>query len=249
MTYDDKVILIDLRTQKEYFKNNNKEFQTQFGTLTVEQLQSDDSHIETEKGYKYLKIKPQFIDKYNHKRRQSQIMDIKDTGYIITRCGITKDSVVAESGCGSGGFSTIVAKICKKIYSFDNREEHIDVVKENMKILDIDNIELKLKDIYTDEIDIEEKVDVFLLDLPEPHNAMKNAIKNTKKYGYIVCYCPNINQNQLLVNYLLENHNEELKIEETMEVLNIKWICKERSARPFYKDTIHSGFMTFLRKL
>ena len=56
-----------------------------------------------------------FVDEYKQMKRKAQIITRKDVGFLIGFCGLTRDSVVVESGAGSGGATILFASVCKHV--------------------------------------------------------------------------------------------------------------------------------------
>jgi len=158
----------------------------------------------------------------------------KDIGAIITYTGITKTTEILEAGTGSGMLTSYLAKISKKVYSYERRKDFYELAKSNFKFLKIRNIDLKNKDVKT----AKEQVDVIILDLPNPEEY--DLTKNLNERGFLVAYLPNITQVSQLIN------TTKLKHIKTIELIEREWIIDERRARPNHKMLGHTAFLVFL---
>lgn len=235
-----------VKPQKYFVDDTSKDFHTKYGKISVDELKKDDGEkIKTNTDKDYFIFSPQFIDLYNRLRIHAQIIPLKDVGLILAKTGIGKDSVVLEAGAGSGGFSCFVSRFVKKIISYDIEDECIATVKENLKRLDINNVELKKINIYET---VEDKdVDLVLLDLPEPWQAIENAKKALKPGGFLVIYTPSVSQMQKAMNKIEEF--EGFMPTSTIELLERKWKIEGQISRPISRSNIHSGFISFIRKI
>lgn len=224
---------------KYYIKDTTKEFHTKEGYIKKNEIQK--TKAKTSKGIQVYLFDAEFLDKYKKIERKAQIPMPKDIGTIITETGIGKNSIIVDAGSGSGGISLFLANIAQKVYTYDIREDHLDVVKRNIKTLELKNIEAKNKDITKG---IEQKdVDVMILDIPEPWTAIKTAKKTIKRGGYLVCYVPCITQTQKLAEEL----KEFIEIR-TLESIQREWHVEGQKIRPKTQGIMHTGFLTIARK-
>ena len=227
-----------------YFVNDiSKDFHIKYGIIKKEDLKKKNTKIKTNTGKEYAIFEPQFINFYKRIKRGAQIIPLKDIGFIIAETGIGKSSVILEAGGGSGGFSCFASGYVKKIISYEIDDDNIEIIKDNIKSLDIKNIIVKKADVYK-KID-EKNFDMILLDLPEPWRAIENAEKALKTGGFLVSYSPTIVQSQQFVNALTEN----LFHMKTVEITEKPWKIEGQIVRPISKASIHSGFITFAKKI
>jgi tRNA (adenine57-N1/adenine58-N1)-methyltransferase len=225
---------------KLYVKNEAQDFHSKYGVLKKSQLEK--KRAKTNKGVSVSIFDACFIDKFEKIKRGAQIITLKDTGAIIANTGINKESVVIDAGSGSGALACALAGIVKKVYTYDNRPEHIKVVKENIEFFGLKNIEVKLKDVY--EGFPVKNADLITLDLKEPWKCIGHAYDALKLGGFLVAYCPNISQAQEFVNA-----NNKFLLIKVIEVMERPWVIKEKIARPDYTPLGHTGFLTFMRKI
>lgn len=229
-----------------YVVDSEKDFHFKYGIIKKEDLQKPDgSVVKTSAGKPYYVFSPSGADTYGTIKRSAQIPLLKDIAVVLAYTGIGKDSVVAESGSGSGGFSCFIAPYVKKVFSYDIDEDAINLVGSNAKMLGIKNIEAKNTDIYNSIPD--KNFDLFFIDVPEPWKALENIKKAAKPGAYIVSYSPSIVQSQQFVNSALKD--ESLFVEKTVELVEREWKIKDQAVRPVSKSTLHSGFLTFVRKM
>ncbi len=234
-----------VKKQQYFVEDTNKEFHTKYGKIKPEDMKkTDGSRIKSSTDREYFVFSPKFIDFYRRIRRHAQVIPLKDIGHIIAITGIGKDSVVLEAGSGSGGFSCFVSGLVKKIISYDIDEESIATIKENIKKLKIKNIEIKKINIYEN---MEDKGDLFLLDVPEPWRAIENAGKSLKPGGFLVIYTPSVSQMQKAMNKAREF--EGLMPVKTVELVEREWKVSGEIVRPVSRTNIHSGFISFIRKI
>lgn len=214
------------------------------------------SHTEFEKnvattnmGTNIRLFEPQFLDHITDIKRGPQIPLAKDFGIIVAKTAIGKDSIIVDSGSGSGYLSCMYANIAKKVYSFDINEDHLSIAQNNAKFLGLENVSFEKMNIYEQKPSIEESgnVDLVSLDLPEPWKALDNIIPLLKSGGFITGYLPCITQ----VMEFVENvdNNENLICTDVIEVTQRIWIVDKKRVRPENQQLAHSGFIVFVRKI
>jgi len=233
--------------ERFYFaEDESKDFHCAEGVISKKDLKKKPgSKVKTNKGKEFTVINTQFIDLYKRIRRLPQIIPRKDIGLIIAETGINKQSKVVDSGSGSGGLCLFLANLVKELTSYEINEEYIKIVKENINFLGLKNIKIKNKNIYHG---IDEKdVDLIVLDVPEPWNAIRSAEKALKIGGFLVSYSPSIPQVMDFVNTISKSDN--FIVLKTVEVIERNWEVNERKVRPVSKSIGHSGFLTFVRRI
>ena len=203
------------------------------------------SIVKSNIGKEFIILDADFIDEYKKIKRTSQIMTLKDIGYIASYTGINNKSIVVDAGTGCGANAIYLAHICKEVISYEIDKDNINAAKENIKKLGLKNIKIKEKSIFQG-ID-EENVDLIVLDLPTPWNAINVAEKSLRIGGYLVCYNPQITQTLDFVNAII--NNDKFLYEKTIELIEREWKIEGRVARPKSEGIGHTGFLTFVRRI
>ena len=239
-------ILIAKEGKEFYIKDTSKDFHCQFGLVKAKDLKKKDgSVIKTNTGKELTIFSPSFIDTYKRIKRAPQIITRKDIGIIIAETGVNKDSKIVDAGAGSGALACFLANICKEVTTYEIREDFIKIVNKNKESLGLKNLKVKNKDIYKG---IEEKdVDLITLDLPEPWLAIKSSKKALKTGGFLVSYSPTIPQVMDFVNAV--NKSEGFIHLKTVELMLREWEILDRKVRPITTQTVHTGFLSFVRKI
>lgn len=237
-----KIILTE---KGDSFMFKDADIHSKHGVLRKDAIQEakPGTCMETNKGIKAHVSNVNFLDVYRKMKRKAQIMLPKDIAAIISETGIGRDSTILDCGSGSGGSSCFFANVVKKVTTYEKREDFIPVVEENIQRLQLKNIVVKNKDIY-EGID-EKNLDMILLDLPEPVNAVLHCLKAIKHGGYLVCYLPNITQSKEIVLNLPAG----MMHIKTIELIQREWEISGRRARPMYQMLGHTGFLSFIRRL
>jgi len=233
--------------KQEYFvKETDKDLHTRWGVIKSADLKKPEgSGIKSSLQKNYFIFSAKFIDLYRRIRRYAQLIPLKDIGLIIANTGIGSKSVVLEAGGGSGGFSCFISRFVKQVVSYDIDGKSIEMLKDNMKYLGVKNIKIKNINIY-EKID-DENIDMVLLDLPDPEKAISNANKALKPGGFLVVYTPQINQMQNAMNEIAKF--EGLLPVKTVELVEREWKVAGQVVRPVSRSNIHSGFISFMRKI
>ena len=229
-----------------YVEDLERDFHTSEGIIPKTELKKKDgSIIKTSQNKEFTILSPSFIDLYKKIKRKAQIVMLKDIGLIISETGINKNSIVVDAGAGSEALSCFLANYVKKICTYEIRDDFIDIVKENIKMLDLKNILIKKKDIYTG-ID-EKNIDLITLDLPEPWKVIKHAEKSLKIGGFLVSYSTSVLQTADFVNNVRKSNN--LIFLKTSELIDREWKIEGRRIRPKSDGIGFSGFITFARRI
>jgi tRNA (adenine57-N1/adenine58-N1)-methyltransferase len=229
-----------------YVEDPSKDYHTAEGVIAKKDLKKKDgSVVKTNMNKEFVVFSSGFSDDYRKIKRLPQIIPIKDVGIIVAETGIDKQSRAVDAGTGSGALACFLAHIAKEVISYELKKEHVQIAKENVKRLGLKNIKIKNKDIYRG---IDEKdIDLFVLDVPEPWNAIGSAQKALKVGGYLVSYSPTIPQTTDFVNTI--NNNPAFIVIKTIEMIERKWDVYGRKVRPTSSGIGHSGFITFVRKI
>ena len=229
-----------------YVQDLDKDFHSQFGFVSKKDFKRKDGAIlKTNTGKELMLFSPSFIDSYKRIKRGAQIITRKDIGLIVAETCINKDSKVVDAGAGSGALACFLANICKEVTTYDIREDFIKIVEKNKEFLNLKNLKIKNKNIY-DGID-EKNIDLVTLDLPEPWLAIETAKKALKVGGFLVSYSPTIPQVIDFVNAIKKDKDfVHLK---TTELIPREWEIEDRKVRPITTQTVHTGFLSFVRKI
>ncbi len=229
---------------KQYLvRDLNKDFETTYGTIKKTDLKKN-GIVKSSTGKEFILVEAGFSDLFKKLRKLPQAMNLKDLGIIAAETGINKDSVVVDAGTGSGHAACFLANICKQVYTYELKDENIDVAKENAKTLGLKNITFHNTSLYDG---IKEKnVDLIVLDLPNPVKVIDHAIKSLKTGGNIVIYSLCL---QPLEEFISEAQNKkDLLCSKTIELIERKWKIG-KITRPDNIEIGHTGFLTFVKKI
>lgn len=236
-----KVLLND--SKKYLVKKPSNDFHCKEGLIKAEELQKE--QVTTNTGVVFSCFDATFRDLYEHLKRTAQIILPKEIAAVIAHTGIGKESVVADAGAGSGGMSLFLAHVCKHVHSFDVKDAHIETVKKNIDLLDIDNVTLTKHDV-TEGFPVED-LDLVVLDLLDINAAVDSAIPALKRGGFLVCYSPHITQVQQTLLHTTDK--KELVHVSSFETIEREWVIDEKRARPSYNVLGHTGFISIFRRV
>ena len=238
---------ITISKQRFYYVFDiDKDFVTEDGKIDKKDLnKKDGSIIKTNQNKEFIIFSAGFTDNFRKIKRKAQIITPKDIGIIITETGINNKSKVVDAGTGSGALACYLSHICKEVTSYDIRDDSIETAKENKKFLDLKNLKIKKKSIFKG-ID-EKELDLIVLDIPDPWNAIKSCEKSLKIGGYLVVYLPSISQISDFVNEV-KKYNSFVYLK-TIELIERHWKIEGRISRPKSEAIGHTGFLSFVRRI
>ena len=180
-------------------------------------------------------------------RRKAQIISIKDAAYIVARCGIRSGFRVIEGGAGSGSLTTALLYFTHPdghVYTYELRKDFAEIAMENVRRLPFDNWTLKIGDVTKDVA--ERDVDAFIVDIPEPWEAVDTARKTLRNGGCFCSYVPTYNQMEKVYHSLEKEGFIDL---EATEIIKRNMHIGERGTRPENIEIGHTGFLIFGRKI
>ena len=242
-----KKVLITGQGKKFFARSLDEDLHTQHGFISREDLKKakEGDILKSNTNKEFFIFNPHFIDLYRKIKRDAQIMPLKDIGLIIAETGINKEAKVLDAGSGSGALACFLAAIAKEVVTYEIREDFIEIVRSNIGFLGLENIKIKNINIYN-KID-DTGIDVVILDLPEPWNALKNCAKALKAGGFLVSYSPSVPQVADFVNAVRKSG--DFVYLKTSEIAEREWEVEERKVRPKSRGIGHSGFISFARKV
>ncbi len=226
-----KKILFDKKNRKYYWEKGN----LHTGLGFIKEKDMDKSEVESNTNQKFRIFNANFLDNLEKIKTGPATASLKDIGSILSYSGISRDSIVAEAGTGSGYLTAMLSRFVKRVDSYEKKEDHFNLSKKNLEKLDINNVKLYNKDVS----ELKRKYDLIVLDLPNPWDY--DLSDNLNKGCYLVAYLPNITQVRNLVD------GSKLYHEKTIEILEREWFVDDR-LRPKNIRIGHSAFLVFLRK-
>ena len=223
--------LFDKKERKYYWEKGD--LNTSFGLIKESEMSKEEAVSNTNQKFRVMTAN--FLDNLEKIKTGPAYTSLKDIGAILTYTGISKDSVIAEAGTGSGFLTSILSRFVKRIESYEKNADFFNLSRKNLEMLKINNVNLHNNDIS----ELKGKFDLIILDLLDPWDYRLE--ENLKEGCYLVAYLPNITQVKALVN------ESKLFHEKTIEILEREWYVDER-LRPKNFRLGHSAFLVFLRK-
>ncbi len=241
----DTILLID-KKGKKYMRKCKGEFHSHYGVMNLDDLIGKEYGItaKTHKEERFAVVEPTFIDYIEEMRKMPQIIRPKDAAVILAVTGLSSGCRVVEAGAGSGALTVFLATIVDpgQVYSYEIREDFAQVAEKNINGYGLDNVSIKVKDVY-EGID-ERNVDLVALDLPEPEKALETAYESLKFGGFVFAYTPSLEQ-MLRFRKKAKDHFHV----RTVESLLREYESKKMGTRPKTLMMGHTGFLTFGRKI
>lgn len=227
----------------EYFWEKG-DLHTHLGVLKEKDIKKAKDSVKTSKKVLFKVFSPRFTDLMKAMQRGPQMPFLKDVAIITFYSGITNESLVVDAGSGSGLLAISLARIAKKVVSYERDKRFFGIAKKNALLFGLKNISFKNKDIYKGIS--ENKIDLVVLDLPEPWKVLKSASKKLKTGGCLCAYLPNINQTEKLIKGSAKNG---FGLAKTVEIIEREWVIDEKRLRPSHRMYGHTAFLTFIRKI
>ncbi len=167
----------------------------------------------------------------------------KDISLVLGYSGLSSQSVVLEIGAGSGFTTVALARIAKKVISYEVRKDFYEIVSHNVSLLGLRNVVLKNEDGLNAENE-KERFDLVFCDVPENHKFASLAERVLKKGGYFAAHCLHAEQAK-------ETHlaaEECLEEVFTLESIVREYDVKKFGFRPKHIGLTHTGYLVFGRK-
>jgi len=200
-------------------------------------------------GHKFYVLEPLASDYILHMKRKTQIIYPEDAGLIIMYAGIQPGTKIVEAGCGSGALTCILGNIIQPnghVFSYDIKEKNILLARRNVEKTKLsDYVSIKYGDIVTESLD-HSNIDVAILDIPQPWEAIERIRNYLKLSGIFVSFSPTIEQ--VKKTHFKLKKNEFIEIN-TYELLKRTMQVKKNATRPQVRMIGHTGYITFARKI
>ncbi|MGB9635128.1 MAG: methyltransferase domain-containing protein [Candidatus Micrarchaeia archaeon] len=185
---------------------------------------------------------PYLTEDLKRLRRGAAVVLPKDFGTVVAYTGIGKESVAAEAGTGTGFMAVQLSRICSKVYSYENREDHYKIAKSNLDKLHITNVELRLGSI--DGLDVYD-LDLVFLDFKGSDQYVSKMHLHIKDGGFLVGYCPNIEQAKVFhIAAVKAGYKDVFTVTSNVTDYEIR----EFGCRPVNLGLLHTAYLVFARK-
>jgi tRNA (adenine57-N1/adenine58-N1)-methyltransferase len=202
--------------------------------------------IKTHLKKEFMMVKPNLADILERAKRGPQIIMPKDAALILAYTGISQGSFVIDIGTGSSFLTIFLANYIKpgKVVTYEKDKKMVKIAEENIRLSGLSRfVEIKNKD-ATKGI-VEKNVDLVTVDIQNPEKVVKQAYKALKLGGWLAVYSPTIEEVMAVTKKIRELNFSYIK---TVENIVREWQT-ERTTRPKTMGIMHTGFLTFARKV
>ncbi|MEM4389282.1 MAG: methyltransferase domain-containing protein [Candidatus Micrarchaeia archaeon] len=176
--------------------------------------------------------------------RGPQVMLPKDIGLVLAYTGVGRNSTAVDAGTGSGFLAISLANVCRRVVTYEWREEFVELARRNIEKSGLANIELKHANVF-DGI-AEREVDLVTLDLANPERALPHAACALRQGGFVVAYVPHAEQASAFVRAVRASGSFEEPF--VLEAIVREYLVREAGFRPENKGITHTGYLCFARK-
>jgi tRNA (adenine57-N1/adenine58-N1)-methyltransferase len=246
---DKELVLLYSDDSSYIAESGNSDLHTKDGVVHLKDLRKmkfGDS-IKTHLGKEFRIIKPNLKDILDKKmRRLPQIIMPKDAALILAYTGISPGSKVVDAGTGSAFLSIFMANYVRpgKVVTYEVDRKFAKSAKQNIIDSGLSRfVTMKRKDISKGIS--ERNVDLVTLDMKNAEKVVKYVYKALAPGGYLAVYSPYIEQ---VIKVTKEMERKGFFNIKTVENIVREWQV-EKYARPKTLGLMHTGFITFARKV
>jgi len=199
-------------------------------------------------GRAYLVLTASIRDYIGSLRRGPQIVGPKDVGALVWNCDIKAGDRVVEVGSGSGALTLVLAQAVGAdghVVTYDVRPDFLDVARGNVSTAGLEGrVEFKVGDARAGIA--ETGADAFVVDIPDPWEAVGTATKALRPCGHFASYSPNVEQVNRTVAALRAGTFVEIR---TVEIIEREIESSESGTHPSFAPLGHTGYLTFARSV
>ena len=179
--------------------------------------------------------------------RKAQIILPKDASRILFECDVRAGARVVEAGIGSAALTSALAWAVAptgRVHTFEVREDFADWGRRNLERAGLlAYVDVKVGDVTKGVA--ERDVDAFILDMPNPWDAVHAARDALRGDGLFCAYSPLVSQVEQTHKALKEHGFHDVR---TLEIIERTWTVGERGSRPDHAMLGHTAWLTFARK-
>jgi tRNA (adenine57-N1/adenine58-N1)-methyltransferase len=247
---DEQVLLVDAKGRRYLVRlADGGEFHSHTGVLAHDAIigAPEGARLRTTHGQSFIALRPTLSEFVLKMPRGAQVIYPKDLGPILLLADVFPGARILESGVGSGALSMTLLRAGADVTGYELRPDFAARAQKNVTTFlgDVgDRYRVEQRDCYEgiDEVDL----DRVVLDLPEPWQVVKHAVRALHTGGILVAYTPTIVQAAQLREALADT---AFGMAETSEVLRRTWHIEGQSVRPDHRMVAHTGFLTTARLL
>lgn len=202
-------------------------------------------HVSTHMGIKFILLRPSLADLMIGVKRRTTIAYPKDAGYILLRASIAPGVKVAEVGSGSGALTLILARYVQPdghVFTFERRPEFLKIAEKNVKDAGVgDYVTFQTRDVALTGFGVAD-IDVCVVDVPEPWEIVRHAVRALSKGGRWVSLSPTTEQLQETRVSLAEYGFTRFEV---WEVLLRQMRIRPQGSRPKEQMISHTAYICF----
>jgi tRNA (adenine57-N1/adenine58-N1)-methyltransferase len=202
--------------------------------------------IKTHLKKEFMMVKPNLADILERAKRGPQIIMPKDAALILAYTGISQGSFVVDVGTGSSFLTIFLANYIKpgKVVTYEKDKKMVKIAEENIRLSGLSRF-VKIKNKDATKGILEKNVDLVTVDIQHPEKVVKQAYKALKLGGWLAVYSPTIEEVMAVTKEIRKLNFSYIK---TVENIVREWQT-ERTTRPKTMGIMHTGFLTFARKV
>lgn len=196
----------------------------------------------------YRILRPSIGDITAGLARKAQIVLPKDAARILFECDVHAGARVVEAGIGSAALTSALAWAVAptgRVHCYEIRQDFADWARGNLQASGLlSHVDITLADVTKGVA--ERDVDAFILDMPDPWNAVPAARDALRGDGHFCAYTPLVSQVERTQDALKKAGFFDVR---TLEVIERPWVVHEQGSRPQHEILAHTAFLTFARKV
>jgi len=228
--------------EEKSFITSEEKFSCQYGSVNLANKKSGEIVSIGKK--KFVIVSPSMIDLLKKAKRMPQVVLPKDAASILAVTGAGKTWECLDAGSGSGFLSIFLSPYVKKITTYEKNSSFFQNVKRNIEFCGISNIDAKNMPVqkFT-----EKNLDLITFDIMDAEKLVSRAYNALKSGGWLCIYAPQLEQHMKCVEKMQKKKFTDIQ---TLENIQRKWKIDTRGfSHPHHTQVVHTGFLTFGRKL
>lgn len=247
MIKEGELILLIGKEGRILVKAKKQKLQSRFGIFDLSKVigKKYGTKIKSHLGKEFWVVKPtlkDFFEKYA--KRLPQVVVEKDLALMLAYSMPRNNIKILDCGTGSAFLAMFLGYYLSKakIISYEIRKDFAKIAKENLANFGISNVRVKIGDVSRAR---EKGFDLITVDLKNPERLVEKLYAKLNPAGYLIFYCPTIDEMVRVIKKLKKLSLAELLI---LENFVREWQVT-KTIRPKTIGIMHTGFLVIGRKV